>query len=119
MQNVGELFVRLMICDLRVLQAAGQCLLGPEGNRRGNERRAEVALRFRTAEASQRAYAVADNKLVLNADRDSDRLRVEIANLQAFDFDLGMTGFFDEEVVDGVSSDGCASSDPTDAPIHL
>lgn len=51
-------------------------------------------------EAQKRAYVLADNKLALNAGWDADLLRVELTDLQAFDFDLGLTGFDDSELAD-------------------
>ena len=51
-------------------------------------------------EAQKRAYVLADNKLALNAGWDADLLRVELTDLQAFDFDLGLTGFDDAELAD-------------------
>lgn len=48
-------------------------------------------------EAQKRAYVIADNKLALNAGWDMDLLKVELQDLQT-DFDLGLTGFSDEEL---------------------
>ena len=47
--------------------------------------------------AQKRAYILADNKITLNAGWDDDLLRVELADLQAMDFDLDLTGFSDAE----------------------
>jgi ParB-like chromosome segregation protein Spo0J len=44
-------------------------------------------------EAQRRAYVIADNRLALDAGWDDEMLRVEIADLQAMDFDLSLTGF--------------------------
>lgn len=49
-------------------------------------------------EAQRRAYALADNKLALNAGWDEDLLRLELGDLKALDFDLGPVGFSDEEL---------------------
>lgn len=65
----------------------------------------------------RRALALADNKLALNAGWDVDLLREELEELQADGFDLGLTGFNDEELaallapapVDGLT-------DPDDVP---
>lgn len=78
-----------------------------------------VTSRFGTTEASQRTYVLADNKLALTLPGTPTNSASSLPICRAFDLDLGMTGFSDDEVVGGVSSDGCASSDPTDAPIHL
>src|ERR1700731_400670 len=45
------------------------------------------------SEAQKRAYVLADNKLALNAGWDNDLLKIELSDLQAFDFDLGLFGF--------------------------
>ena len=50
------------------------------------------------SEARKRAYVLADNKLALNAGWDDELLRVELTELQAFDFDLGLIGFSDDEL---------------------
>src|SRR4051812_1767492 len=43
-------------------------------------------------EAQRRAYVLADNKLALNAGWDTDLLKVELSDLQAGGFDLGVAG---------------------------
>ena len=45
------------------------------------------------SEAEKRAYVIADNKLALNAGWDEELLALELGDLKAFDFDLGLTGF--------------------------
>jgi ParB-like chromosome segregation protein Spo0J len=52
------------------------------------------------SEADKRAYALADNKLALNADWDDELLAMELQELMAADlgFDLGITGFSIAEV---------------------
>ena len=50
------------------------------------------------SEARKRTYVLADNKLALNAGWDDELLRVELTELQAFDFDLGLIGFSDDEL---------------------
>src|ERR1700691_4254758 len=49
-------------------------------------------------EAQKRAYIIADNKLALNAGCDEDLLRVELAALQAEDFNLDIIGFEDRDL---------------------
>lgn len=44
-------------------------------------------------EAQKRAYVIADNKLALNAGWDDELLRLEVADLQEMNFDLGLLGF--------------------------
>lgn len=41
----------------------------------------------------RRAYVIADNKLALNAGWDMDLLKLELGNLQEFNFDLSLIGF--------------------------
>ncbi|MBV8915150.1 MAG: ParB N-terminal domain-containing protein, partial [Acetobacteraceae bacterium] len=50
------------------------------------------------SEAQKRAYALADNKLALNADWDPDLLRVELTDLLGQGADLALLGFSDAEV---------------------
>lgn len=45
------------------------------------------------SEAQKRAYVLADNQLALNAGWDADLLKLELDELQALDFDLGLIGF--------------------------
>ena len=46
----------------------------------------------------RRAYVLADNRLALNAGWDGDMLRLELADLQLDGFDLGLTGFGEDEI---------------------
>ncbi|WP_198368495.1 site-specific DNA-methyltransferase [Roseomonas rosulenta] len=50
------------------------------------------------SEADKRAYALADNKLTLNAGWDADLLKGELFELRSEGFDLGLTGFGADEV---------------------
>lgn len=49
-------------------------------------------------EAQRRAYVIADNKLAENAGWDQDALKIELAELQGFDFDLPLLGFDPSEI---------------------
>src|ERR1700691_1675 len=49
-------------------------------------------------EAQKRAFIIADNQLALNAGWDEELLRVELATLQAEDFNLDLIGFEDDEL---------------------
>lgn len=49
-------------------------------------------------DAQRRAYILADNRLALDAGWDNDMLAAELADLQADGFDLGLTGFSDDEI---------------------
>lgn len=66
------------------------------------------------SEAQKRAYIIADNKLTLNADWDEDFLKFEIDALRDLDFDLGLTGFSDDELA--ALSNFVGLTDPDDAP---
>jgi DNA modification methylase len=72
-------------------------------------------------ETQKRAYVLADNKLALNAGWDTDLLRVEIADLQALNFDLGLIGFSMDEVGVLLADKNAGLTDPDetpDAPSH-
>src|SRR5450755_1623257 len=51
------------------------------------------------SEAQKRAYIIADNQLALNAGWDDELLGSELAALKDEDFNLGLIGFEDEELV--------------------
>jgi hypothetical protein len=57
----------------------------------------------------------ADNKLALNAGWDNDLLKIELGDLQAFDFDLGLIGFSADEIA-GLTFDRSGLTDPDEAP---
>lgn len=50
------------------------------------------------SEEEKRAYVIADNKLSLNAGWDYDLLQQELQGLNEVDFDIGVTGFDDQEL---------------------
>lgn len=56
-------------------------------------------------EAQKKAYILADNRMALDAGWDEELLRVEIEALQGVDFDIGLTGFDEKELVDLFSGD--------------
>ncbi len=62
------------------------------------------------SEAQKRAYVIADNKLALNAGWDDALLKIELTELQALDFDLGMTGFSLDEIAT-LTMDGVGRAD--------
>ena len=69
------------------------------------------------SEAQKRAFRIADNKLALNAGWDEELLRLEMAELQALEFDLDLTGFGGEELenlLDGNGEDDGAGADSAD-----
>ena len=67
-------------------------------------------------EAQRRAYVIADNKLALNAGWDDALLKIELTELQALDFDLGMTGFSLDEIATLTMEASAGLTDPDDAP---
>ncbi|MER2263513.1 site-specific DNA-methyltransferase [Methylobacterium oxalidis] len=67
-------------------------------------------------EAQRRAYVIADNQLAANAGWDEDLLRVEFADLQALDFDLGLTGFSIEAIAGVLAQPISGLTDPDEAP---
>lgn len=73
-------------------------------------------------EAQRRAYVLADNKLALNAGWDEELLAAELRALNGDGFDLGLTGFSDEELADlmaplddGPEEDAAGGVDDDDA----
>jgi hypothetical protein len=66
--------------------------------------------------AQKRAYVLADNKLALNAGWDDDLLKIELGDLQAFDFDLGLIGFSADEIAGLTFDKNAGLTDPDDTP---
>lgn len=66
-------------------------------------------------DAQKRAYVIADNKLALNAGWDDELLRLEVADLQAMDFDLGLLGFNQGEIDAMLAPAGTAGNTDPDA----
>lgn len=65
-------------------------------------------------EAEKRAYAIADNKIALNAGWDEDLLRVELDALKQDGFSLDGLGFSEQEfndLMDSLSSESSAEED--------
>jgi hypothetical protein len=54
-------------------------------------------------EAQKRAYVIADNQLTLNSDWDTDLLRGELSALKGLEFDVGLLGFGDVQLVEFMS----------------
>lgn len=57
-------------------------------------------------EAQKKAYIIADNRMAMDAGWDEELLRVEIEALQAESFDIGLTGFDEQEITDLFAGDG-------------
>jgi DNA modification methylase len=67
-------------------------------------------------EAQKKAYVIADNKLALNAGWDLDAIKVELADLGELGFDVGLTGFGDDELSDLLAEETEGLTDPDDIP---
>jgi DNA modification methylase len=67
-------------------------------------------------EAQVRAYALADNKLALNAGWDPELLALEFADLEQLGFDLDLTGFTLDEILAIGSKQNEGLTDPDEAP---
>ena len=68
------------------------------------------------SDAQRKAYVVADNKLALNASWDDVALGLELGELQALNFDLGLTGFSLDEIGVLTADRTEGLTDPDDAP---
>jgi len=64
----------------------------------------------------RQAYALADNKLALNAGWDESVLALEIADLQEIGFDIDLIGFSDAEIAALSTPTNVGLTDPDDAP---
>ena len=64
----------------------------------------------------RRAYVLADNKLALNAGWDTGMLRLELADLQLGGFDLGLTGFGEDEIAGFLVDKNGGLTDPDEVP---
>ena len=68
------------------------------------------------SEAQKKAYVLADNQLALNAGWDTDLLKVELQDLDGFDFNLELIGF-DEKTLAGLLNDPTeGETDPDEIP---
>lgn len=68
------------------------------------------------SEAQKRAYVLADNKLTENAGWNEELLRLEVADLAEMGFDLGLTGFSEDELTALSASSNAGLTDPDAAP---
>jgi ParB-like chromosome segregation protein Spo0J len=68
------------------------------------------------SEAQRRAYVIADNQLSLNAGWNEDLLRIELADLQASDFNLSLTGFAPGQLADFIGGKDVEPSAVFDGP---
>jgi DNA modification methylase len=67
------------------------------------------------SKAQIQAYALADNKLALNAGWDEAMLALEIGELQELGFDIGLIGFTDTEIA-ALSENTVGLTDPDETP---
>lgn len=67
-------------------------------------------------DAQRRAYVLADNRLALNAGWDTELLKLELADLKAADFDMGLMGFGEDELADMLAEKTDGQSDEDEAP---
>ena len=65
-------------------------------------------------EAQKKAYIIADNRFAQDAGWDEELLRIEIEALQGMDFDVGLTGFNDDEIADLFDANGKSESEDDD-----
>lgn len=69
------------------------------------------------SQAQVRAYVIADNKLALNAGWDEKMLAAELEILKEEDFNIGLTGFTDEELTALLETEVIeGNTDPDEAP---
>jgi DNA modification methylase len=68
------------------------------------------------SEAQKRAYALADNKLALNAGWDEAMLALEFADITELGFDLGLIGFSEEEIAALGANCAGGLTDPDEVP---
>lgn len=69
-------------------------------------------------ETQKKAYVIADNKLALNAGWDDMLLSLELDELASADFDLGLTGFSDDELLDLLGTeDNAGLTDEDSVPV--
>jgi DNA modification methylase len=67
-------------------------------------------------EAQKRAYALADNKLALNAGWDEELLALELGELETLGFDLDLVGFSEGERLALAAQENPGLTDPDDIP---
>ena len=65
-------------------------------------------------EAQKKAYIIADNRFAQDAGWDEDLLGIEIEALQGMDFDVGLTGFNDDEIADLFAGDDKSEAEDDD-----
>ena len=71
------------------------------------------------AGAQKQAFIIADNKITENAGWDPEALALEVADLDAADFDIALTGFSDEEISKLIGEPLAGNTDPDATPEPL
>lgn len=69
------------------------------------------------SETQKRAYVLADNKLTLNAEWDDELLRIELSELIGDGFDVGLTGFDEDELAELMADDEELTRDEANATL--
>lgn len=67
-------------------------------------------------DTQRKAYILADNKLALNGGWDEEMLAVELSELAELDFDMGLIGFSEDELVALMAETTEGETDPDDVP---
>lgn len=70
-------------------------------------------------EAQKKAYIIADNRFAQDAGWDEELLRIEIEALQGMDFDVGLTGFNDDEIADLFAGDDKSEAEDDDFDLSI
>lgn len=70
-------------------------------------------------ESQKKAYILADNRMAMDAGWDEELLRVEIEALQAESFDVGLTGFDENEIADLFETNSEVKDDDFDVDAEL
>ncbi len=70
-------------------------------------------------EAQKKAYILADNRMAMDAGWNEDLLRVEMEALQAYDFDMSLTGFDEKELSAMFDANQEAQEDDFDVEAEL
>ena len=65
-------------------------------------------------EAQKKAYIIADNRFAQDAGWAEELVRIEIEALQGMDFDVGLTGFNDDEIADLFDANGKSEAEEDD-----
>lgn len=96
-----------IVVDEQMVVLAGHTRL--EAARQLGLETAPVHVAKRLTEAQARAFRIMDNRSAQNAEWDEELLGLELGDLLEAEFDLGLTGFTDEELsalMEGLAEDG-------------